>query len=507
MTYGNIGSKSFSCKFYYSGAKPNFVTDANRYQRFDVYYTPKDSVVQARITSAGSANNYFATRIAVSNSDDYLINLGTFFLDNYRFKNNVGEIDLVDCLGFLRSKVYRYDGGYASDPENPVIQYVVDEIATICDLHWISGNFGGTLKMLFGETLKLYGASNWNGATCYDVLQQIARACGGFVKSVPGNSISDIAFSILYGGNQLTQAAIPGFPYYNCNIEYDNVYSIKAAPSNADYLGARYLGNDCTYGTQLYVDVAQNDIWDGDISQYQTQAQQESRTQTLLQSIDLTCGLPGFRPNRSITVACPIYETLDIVGIALDANGYAGTIITTIKMSGLGKMEVSYAGDIDVQQNYITGGGQLSAGVRKNTSAINKLNDQVAALKEYIDDLTMYKAGDTESFSYFMMPAAVYNNGKQITMTLNVPKSMYRISSITLTEFKGTITGVNGTAGGTSLTYNWLTDANLSLGSTSPWKASRKAIGITFNATNALSNIQGTGPLIVYCSSIKLSFN
>lgn len=124
-----------------------------------------------------------------------------------------------------------------------------------------------------------------------------------------------------------------------------------------------------------------------------------------------------------------------------------------------------------------------------------------------IDDLVMYKAGDTESFSYFMMPAGVYNNGKLITMTLYVPKSTNRISSITLTEFKGMITGVNGTAGGTSLTYDWLTDANLSLGSTSPWKASSKAIGITFNATNAISNIQGTGPLIVYCSSIKLSFN
>lgn len=386
MTFGNIGSKSFSCKFYYSGAKPSLVSDSNRYYRFDIFYTPKDSVVKSRIASAGSAEAYFSTRLGVSNSYDYLINLGTYFLDNYRFRNRVGEIELVDCLGFLRSQVYMYDGGYTADHENPVIRYVVDEIATSCGISWIALNTPE--KMLFGNTFKLYNAHDWDGSTCYDVLQQIAKACCGFVKAVPGNSFSDLAFSILYGGNQLYEAGIPGYPDYDCRIYYDNVYSTKYAQSNANYLGARYLGNNYAYDAQpdpLYVEVAQNDLWDGYIAQYQTQQQQEAQTRTLLQSAWQTCALPGLRPNRSTVTACPFYETLDVPSIAIDPNGYAGTLITSISMRNLGQMEVVYAGQIDTQQNYITGGGQSSTGIRKNTSAINRLSSSVSGLTRLID--------------------------------------------------------------------------------------------------------------------------
>lgn len=126
-----------------------------------------------------------------------------------------------------------------------------------------------------------------------------------------------------------------------------------------------------------------------------------------------------------------------------------------------------------------------------------------------IDDRVMYKAGDTESFSYFIMPAGIYNNGKQVNMTLNLPKQLDKVlaSGITITEFKGLLTGVNGGVGGTSLSYDWLADSNLSLGSTSPWKASSRALGITFNAAAALSNAVNGSPAIVYVSSLKLSFS
>ena len=124
------------------------------------------------------------------------------------------------------------------------------------------------------------------------------------------------------------------------------------------------------------------------------------------------------------------------------------------------------------------------------------------------DDAIFYKAGDTATFSYVVMPAGIYNSSKQVTMTLNLPKRLDKVlaSRMTITEFKAILTGVNGTVGNTSLSYDWLADTNLTLGSTSPWKVSSQALGITFNATTAWSNAVNRSPASVYASSVKISF-
>ena len=122
-------------------------------------------------------------------------------------------------------------------------------------------------------------------------------------------------------------------------------------------------------------------------------------------------------------------------------------------------------------------------------------------------DAIMYKAGDTTTLSYIMCTGGIYNSAKQISLNVPVAKSMIRISTITLTEMKAIITGVNGTVNGSSLTYDWLADSNFALNSTSPWKASNNMIGMTFNLTNALTNAVNGTPVTIYASSIKFTFS
>ena len=380
MSYGGIVTKTLKFEFFRSGTFPSLQADSARHYRFDFYWTPNNSALMSYIDTyySGNLENYFATKIGIHDVAHYLLNLGTYFLNNYRVNKNIGYVECVDCIGFMKSVTYKYDGGYSADPKNPVMRYVVNEIETLTGLHWIALNTSE--KFPLGNTLKLGNAADWNGSTCYDVVMEICKACTGYCKSVFGNRYDDLAFSIVYA-NQLKTGSAPigwsGADTFTMEIPASDVFSSKYARTSYSFSGAQYLGNGYTYGSQNYLTVQANVLWDYDIQKYKTNSDQQTETVSLLQTkaFPLWAGFgSAIRPMNVVVNSAPYYESLDAMKVWFGTEASATIMVTSVTMNDMGTMTLTCAGEIDPQQNYITGGGKVTSNVAKNTAQLNSLS-------------------------------------------------------------------------------------------------------------------------------------
>lgn len=380
MSFGGIITKTLKFSFF-DTANYSF-ENKKRYNEtfcFQLWWTPNHAAVKSYVDANynGDITNYLLQHYGQHDTDHYLLNLGRFYLNNFRREQNIDTLECVDCIGYLKGVTYKYDGGYASDPNNPTVQYVVDEIATLAGFNWKYYNFGGGVKINHG-TLKLKNAADWNGNTCYDVMMEICKSCQGFCKEVAGDTLYDMAFSFVYGGQTLNHATVPswsGSDTFEMNIPYNDVFLAKTATTASAFAGAQYLGNGYTYGSQPYITVDSNAPWDREINLQNTENAKRLQTEALLQY----CAYPMwngqvYRPARFETVSAPYYESLDIFTIETAVGDKKSIMATSVVMSGIDKMTVVFAGETDPQQNYITGGNKITSNSLKNTAQINALN-------------------------------------------------------------------------------------------------------------------------------------
>ena len=165
---------------------------------------------------------------------------------------------------------------------------------------------------------------------------------------------------------------------------------------------------------------------------------------------------------------------------------------------------MSYAGDVDVQQNYITGGGQLSAGVRKNTSAIKKLNTSVTDIKQHIDDL-YFKPGDT--YNTKAIGSTLYTgylvNNKLFYVSFVLPKRLSsNITGIAVSNVTGSVAGTNGALdGSSSSTYSWGSAYTVSCG-----KTNDHIIRLSISKSTAFSNAGANATPLTFFGGCTFTF-
>lgn len=120
-----------------------------------------------------------------------------------------------------------------------------------------------------------------------------------------------------------------------------------------------------------------------------------------------------------------------------------------------------------------------------------------------IDDRVMFQSGEVCALPYCIVHGGVYASSKTIYAQISLPKRMDRVNAPTITAMKGLLSGTNGTADGSSSSYNWLTNSAYTI---STYKVNQQAIIVQVNKSTAFTNITNSTPLVFYLSEFTLQF-
>lgn len=117
-----------------------------------------------------------------------------------------------------------------------------------------------------------------------------------------------------------------------------------------------------------------------------------------------------------------------------------------------------------------------------------------------------YTAGDTYTINNNRVcaPGVVASSGKSIYVSINTPKSLENISSISVTALSGSISGINGQIANSGGSFDWLSQSGVTV---SALKSADNVVRITISKSTAFSNASTTQTPVVGLLSMTLSFS
>lgn len=113
-----------------------------------------------------------------------------------------------------------------------------------------------------------------------------------------------------------------------------------------------------------------------------------------------------------------------------------------------------------------------------------------------------YAANDTFSNSYVIAGGYVTTGATEIWFTVQVPKSMENISTITVTSLNGLLRGINGYLNNNSTVMNYATSSEYSI---TTYKQSNTEVRIILKKSTAFTNATNNTPTM-YAGNITLKF-
>ncbi len=123
---------------------------------------------------------------------------------------------------------------------------------------------------------------------------------------------------------------------------------------------------------------------------------------------------------------------------------------------------------------------------------------------EALYNKVLYKVNDTFSTSYTAFTGFVSNNTTEIQFSVVLPKRLDNITTITITDLRGTLRGDKGYLNSDSTVHDFLTDtSNYTI---TYAKKSENMIVIIMNKSTAFTNVDNNTPVSI-AGYIGLTFN
>ena len=114
---------------------------------------------------------------------------------------------------------------------------------------------------------------------------------------------------------------------------------------------------------------------------------------------------------------------------------------------------------------------------------------------EALYDKVLYKANDTFSTSYTAFTGFVSNNTTEIQFSVVLPKRLDNITTITITDLRGTLRGNKGYLNSDSTVHDFLSDtSNYTI---TYAKKSENMIVIIINKSTAFTNVDNNTPVSI----------